>query len=40
MNCGIEMSSGGMMYISSFMVVSSGIQVRNINILYQQFERL
>jgi hypothetical protein len=38
MKCTIEMPSGGMIYIPSFMTISSGIQV--IKLLPQQFERL
>jgi hypothetical protein len=39
MNCAVEMSLGGMIYIPSFMTISSGIQVI-LRLLPQRFERL
>jgi hypothetical protein len=38
MKCAVEMNSGDMIYIPSFMTIGSGIQV--IKLLPQRFERL
>jgi hypothetical protein len=39
MKYAIKMASGGMIYVPSFMTISSGIQII-LRILPQQFERL